>query len=114
VRDAELQQTCVRTSQAVRAALDSMTPQDRVILRLRFGNEAAVSDIARALGVPQRPLYRRIEALLADLRKTLERFGIAAGDVADIVDAAAGDRLDLGLAGGESVPIPPSVQMENL
>jgi RNA polymerase sigma factor (sigma-70 family) len=114
VRESDLDQTCVRASHAVRTALDSMTPQDRVILRLRFGKEAAVSDIARALGVPQRPLYRRIETLLADLRKSLERFGIAAGDVADIVEAAAGDRLDLGLGGGESIPIQPSDKMENL
>ena len=48
VRDLELQQTCTLASQAVTAALDAMTAQDRVILRLRFGKGAAISDIAWA------------------------------------------------------------------
>lgn len=116
VREAELERTCVRASQAVRDALAAMTAQDRVILRLRFGKETAVSDIARVLDLPQRPLYRRVEALLGELRKVLERSGIAAGDIADIVEAAAGDRLDLGLdvlEKGQSGGAPPSIQMES-
>jgi RNA polymerase sigma factor (sigma-70 family) len=113
VRSTELERTCTRASQSVRAALDAMTPQDRVILRLRFGKGAAVSDIARIIGLPQRPLYRRIEALLADLRAALERSGVAAGDVADVVEAAAGDLLDFGLDEGQTAGMPPSSQLEN-
>jgi RNA polymerase sigma factor (sigma-70 family) len=106
VHDAELERASLRASQAVRTAFDAMTAQDRVVLRLRFGKGATVADIARALGVAQRPLYRRIEALLADLRKTLERSGIAAADAADLVEAAAGERLDFGLDEGKVMETP--------
>lgn len=97
VREAELERTSLRASHAVRAAFDAMTAQDRVVLRLRFGKGATVADIARALGVAQRPLYRRVEALLAGLRRALEHSGIAAADAAELIDAAAGERLDFGL-----------------
>jgi DNA-directed RNA polymerase specialized sigma24 family protein len=95
----------------MREALAAMTPQDRVTLRLRFARGMAVSDIARALGVAQRPLYRHIQSLLKDLRASLERAGIDAAEAADLV-AAAGDRLDFGLQSGKTDPAQPSEQTE--
>ena len=61
---------------AAQSAMASMTAQDRVILRLRFACNASIASIARSLGVEQRPLYRRIEALLATLRRALEEAGV--------------------------------------
>jgi len=111
VRAADLGRLSDRASCAMREALASMTPQDRVTLRLRFARGMAVSDIARALGIAQRPLYRRIELLLKDLRASLERAGIDAAEAADLV-AAAGDRLDFGLQSGKTDLDQPSEQTE--
>src|SRR5258706_6952481 len=98
---ADLDKRSDRTGRAVQQALAAMTAQDRVVLRLRFGKGMAISDIARALGIEQRPLYRRIEALLADLREALERAGIDSAEAADLL-AAPGDRLDFGPAVGKT------------
>jgi RNA polymerase sigma factor (sigma-70 family) len=111
VLSADLDRTSDRTSRAVQEALAAMTAQDRVTLRLRFAKGMAVSDISRALGVPQRPLYRRIESMLKDLRASLERAGIDAEEAANLV-ASAGDRLDFGLQSGKTDPHQPSQQSE--
>ncbi|MEA2240272.1 MAG: hypothetical protein QOC81_4996 [Thermoanaerobaculia bacterium] len=110
-RAADLGRLSDRASGAMRQALAAMTPQDRVTLRLRFARGMAVSDIARALGVAQRPLYRHIQSLLKDLRASLERAGIDAAEAADLV-AAAGDRLDFGLQSGKTDPDQPSEQTQ--
>ena len=93
-------------SRAVRAALVRLTPDDRVILRLRFGKGMSVADIARALGLAQRPLYRRLESLFAGLRRTLEANGVDARTVADLA-GGAGELLDFGLATGADDAAPP-------
>jgi RNA polymerase sigma factor (sigma-70 family) len=111
VVSADLDRASDRTSRAVQEALAAMTPQDRVMLRLRFAKGMAVSDISRVLGVAQRPLYRRIESLLKDLRASLERAGIDAGEAANLV-ASAGDRLDFGLQSGKTDSHQPSEQSE--
>ncbi|HXH37238.1 MAG TPA: sigma-70 family RNA polymerase sigma factor [Thermoanaerobaculia bacterium] len=108
---AELDRSSERACRVVQDALAGMTPQDRVTLRLRFGKEMAVSDIARALGVPQRPLYRHIEALLAQLRAALQHAGIDAAAAAELV-AMAGDRLDFGMISGKTAEWQPSDQSE--
>jgi RNA polymerase sigma factor (sigma-70 family) len=100
-----------RASRVVRTTLASMTTEDRVVLRLRFGKGATIADVARALGVAQRPLYRRIEALLARLRSALEEAGIDATSAADLIGAPE-ERLDFGLAAGKSKVTYPSIQSE--
>ena len=62
---------------ALREALAALAPEDRAIVRLRFWEGASVADIARALNLPQKPLYRRLDRLLADVRRALERRGIS-------------------------------------
>jgi RNA polymerase sigma factor for flagellar operon FliA len=88
-------------SDVVRAAMAVMTPADRVILRLRFREGASIADIARALGTEQRPLYRRVETLLASLRRALQAAGLDAHAAADLI-GAAGEHLDFGLDGNQS------------
>jgi RNA polymerase sigma factor (sigma-70 family) len=48
-----------------------LTPRDRTLLSMRFGRDLKVVAIARALGLPSKPLYQQIEQILAALRKTL-------------------------------------------
>jgi DNA-directed RNA polymerase specialized sigma subunit len=57
-----------------------------VLVRGRFIVGNTVADIARGLGVPQMPLYRRIEKLLERLRELLERAGVGREDVAECIE----------------------------
>jgi RNA polymerase sigma factor (sigma-70 family) len=83
----------------------SMAPEDILILQLRFGNGLRVVEIAQALRLDQKPLYRRIGRLLSQLRAELERRGLAADVVRDLLvrqgfsdaDDARPGRLDPGV-----------------
>jgi len=74
-----------RTSESlanlIRKAIDSMPLQDRMLLRANFGAELSIAETTRLVGLPQRPLYRRIPKLLGQLRCVLEREGIDAARV---------------------------------
>jgi len=107
----ELGRSSELVCRVVQATLAAMTAQDRVTIRLRFGKGMPVSNIARALGVAQRPLYRRIEALLAQLREALQRAGIAAADAAALIGNAS-DRLDFSLPSGKMAESQPSDESE--
>lgn len=56
---------------ALRAALDALSAEDRAIVRLRYWRGMSVADVARALSLPQKPLYRRLERSLTTLRRAL-------------------------------------------
>jgi len=112
VMAADLGKRSAQASHAVRSAMETMSAEDRVILRLRFEKEMAIADIARALGTAQRPLYRRIEALLAKLKAALEHSGINGVDASEII-ASAGDLLDFGLERGKTADAEPSDHSES-
>jgi RNA polymerase sigma factor (sigma-70 family) len=63
--------------EAVAQALTRLTPEDQLIVRMRFWEGLSVADVARGLGVPQKPLYRRIEHALSALRRHLEAAGVS-------------------------------------
>jgi DNA-directed RNA polymerase specialized sigma subunit len=69
----------------VQTALDrvrqTLTPEERLILKMRFEDSVPVADIARALHLNQKRLYRTIEQLLATLRQGLEGEGLDRGEV---------------------------------
>ncbi len=56
--------------------MGGLEPEDRLILKMRYESDFKIADIARSLHVPAKPLYRRIEKLLGELRRGLERRGI--------------------------------------
>jgi RNA polymerase sigma factor (sigma-70 family) len=58
-------------------ALKGLPPEDQVMIKLRFWEGRCVSDISRALLVPQKRLYRRLERALAELRRALEAGGLS-------------------------------------
>jgi RNA polymerase sigma factor for flagellar operon FliA len=62
---------------ALRDALTVLPSEDQVIVRLHYWDGLGVADIARGLGLPQKPLYRRIERALGQLRRHLEAVGIS-------------------------------------
>ena len=61
---------------ALEAALAQCEPDDRLLLKLRFQDGLQIARIARLLGVEQKPLYRRLERIIATLRAELESRGI--------------------------------------
>jgi RNA polymerase sigma factor for flagellar operon FliA len=63
---------------AIHGLMESLDEEDAVILRMRFWKNESIADIARALRLEQKPLYRRVDRLLAKLRTELERRGVSA------------------------------------
>jgi RNA polymerase sigma factor (sigma-70 family) len=80
-----------RASRAVREALDALPVEDRMLIRFRFGSSMSIADISRILRLPQRPLYRRLEALLAGLRRVLGAAGVDNAAVEDLIGSPAAE-----------------------
>lgn len=79
---AEASARCRKVMDALFQALGRLEPDDRVLVRGRFGEGRSVADIARMLGVEQAPLYRKSERLRGQLRRLLEEAGVGQEDVA--------------------------------
>jgi len=62
---------------ALEAAVATLTPADRLLLSFRFEDGLSASEIARVMGFPsQFHVYRRLTAVLKDLRSRLHAAGI--------------------------------------
>jgi RNA polymerase sigma factor (sigma-70 family) len=62
---------------ALARALDELNPADRLLLALRFEDDRTVREIARTLRLPTVfHVYRRLGAVLSELRRILQRRGI--------------------------------------
>ena len=62
---------------ALQFALAELAPRDVLLLKLRFADDLPAQAIARILEMPSPfHVYRRLNALLADLRRTLGRRGV--------------------------------------
>lgn len=76
--------------------------EDRLILQLRFWDARTVPDIARALHIDQKKLYKRFDKLLAVLRHALERAGVTKEDIGRLL--TRGDQeIRLGLASAAGI-----------
>jgi len=91
-----------RVQTALERALQELPPTGRLIVKMRFEDRAAVSDIARALHLEQRPLYRTLEQLLVTVRKAMEAEGISRDDIKTLFSAPANDWNDEGLTSAMS------------
>jgi len=72
--------------QALASALQALPSEDCLIAKML--GEFQVVEIARTLGLAQKPLYRRTEKILKTLRRKLEGAGISAADVEEMLDHA--------------------------
>jgi RNA polymerase sigma factor (sigma-70 family) len=81
-----------RVYAALQRAIAELTAEDRRLIRLWL--EMKVADIARLLGVAQKPLYRKIEKILAKLKKELERQGIRRQGIEEVLGALGAPDLD--------------------
>lgn len=62
---------------ALATALDALPPADRLLLRLRFGEDLPAREIARLLRLPTPfHVYRRLDNVLGQLRDRLHRLGV--------------------------------------
>jgi RNA polymerase sigma factor (sigma-70 family) len=77
---------------ALQRAIAELPADDRRLIRM--WTEIKVADIARMLGVEQKPLYRRIEKILEKLRKSLERQGIRRQDIEEVLGSLGVPELD--------------------
>lgn len=66
---------------ALGRALDQLEPEERMIVRMHFADGYTLADVARALRLDQKPLYRRVERLRSRLRHYLENEGVRGTDV---------------------------------
>ncbi len=65
-----------RVSDLLKRVMGALDVQDRLILALRFEDGRTVADIAVALQIDQKALYRRVDRLLRELRRQLQDAGI--------------------------------------
>lgn len=73
-------------------AIAGCSPEDRLILQLRFWKGTTVPEIARIVGLEPRKVYTRLERSLEALRRSLEAAGIDREAVGELLD---GPSLDL-------------------
>ncbi|HVT46110.1 MAG TPA: sigma-70 family RNA polymerase sigma factor [Thermoanaerobaculia bacterium] len=77
-----------RVSAIVRRFVEELPGDDRLVFQLRFESGMSVAEIARALRLDQKMLYRNFEKRLRSMREELERAGIAEEEVIRLI----GDR----------------------
>ena len=75
------------TERQIQAVLAELPAEDQVIVRMRYWDDFSIADIARTLGLEQKPLYRRLEAIQARLATALSARGIDRIRVAEILAA---------------------------
>jgi RNA polymerase sigma factor (sigma-70 family) len=73
--------TALRLQHVLAEVMEELPAQDRIVLRMRFQDEVPIATIARTLCLDQKRLYRRLEAVLASFRKSVEARGVAWSDV---------------------------------
>ena len=72
--------------QALRGALAELPAEDRLIARML--GEVSIAEIARIWQLDQKALYRRKDKILKTLRTALEKAGVSAKDVAELLGHA--------------------------
>lgn len=65
-----------RVTRALQEAIEALPEDDRVITRMHFWDNVSVADIARILGLEQKPLYPRLKSIYRRLLEGLRRAGI--------------------------------------
>ena len=70
-------------------AIERLPSDDQLLLRMRFWQGSTVAEIARRLDVQQKPLYRRLARILADVRERLEHEGLSGSDAIAVLREVA-------------------------
>ena len=83
-----------RVQTALDRVRETLTTDERLILKMRFEDSVPVADIARALHLNQKRLYRTIVQLLATLRRGLEADGISREEANALFEGGALDEIE--------------------
>ena len=75
---AEHKVTAEAAGEIIRSTIAELSHDDRLLLRLHFGAGMTIAAIARTQQMEQKPLYRRLQRCLRELRRRLEASGISA------------------------------------
>jgi RNA polymerase sigma factor (sigma-70 family) len=70
----------------LRRAMQQLSSEDQVIVRMHFVDGRTLADVARALEIEQKPLYRRVKRLRDLLRTAMEAGGVHEKDVQELID----------------------------
>jgi RNA polymerase sigma factor (sigma-70 family) len=108
---ADTQRLSDRAGAVIRAALDSMPLEDRMIVRFHFGESIPIADVAELLRLPKRPLYRRVESVVNRLRGALTAAGIDARGARELIGSATAV-IDFGLRSGNSDAVRRTTSLE--
>jgi RNA polymerase sigma factor (sigma-70 family) len=71
---------------ALRQALASLPPEDSLLMKLCYLEGLRIADIAKALHLEQKPLYKRRDTIKEQLRLMLEAAGITDELIRDIIE----------------------------
>ena len=105
--DGERRAVAARAESAVSRALADVDAEERLALKLRFADGLPIVEIAALLGVPAKPLYGRIERTLTSVRRALERDGLEAPQVLELLGWSGLDlAIDFGPEGGDGAARP--------
>jgi RNA polymerase sigma factor for flagellar operon FliA len=106
-----LRQERSRIARSVAAVLDrciaDANDDDQIILRMRFWNARRVPDIARALQLDQRKVYKRIDKLLGRMRGALVAGGVSRSDIDELL---ARNDQEIHMESGENLAAGPSLR----
>jgi RNA polymerase sigma factor (sigma-70 family) len=71
---------------ALDRAIGDFSPEDRLMLQLRFWNGIKVPEIARMMRLEPKKVYKRLDRLFKALRRALEDAGIDQASVRELMD----------------------------
>lgn len=74
-----------RVAAAVDRLFETMDPEDRLILQLRFWQARKVPDIAQRLQIEQKKLYKRLDRLFQLMRRALEEAGLGKTEIGTLL-----------------------------
>jgi RNA polymerase sigma factor (sigma-70 family) len=87
VKESDRQELAARVSRVLQSVMTGLSQEDQLILVFRFEDGRTVAEIATTLGLESKALYRRVGALLVQLREALEAEGIDKDAVRDILES---------------------------
>jgi RNA polymerase sigma factor (sigma-70 family) len=85
VLESELRSTRQRLLAVLEKALRELPADDRLVVEMCVLGTKKIAEAARFLGLPEKPLYRKREQILARLRRTLEKAGFSWKQVAELL-----------------------------
>ena len=85
VDDEERRREIVRLERVLRGAFEALTPQDRVMIALRYDHGLSVAEIAKVMHTSVPTVHRRLDRSLKELRATLSRGGFDPREISSLI-----------------------------